>query len=163
MLKKIPYITIVLTLLAWMVFWDIKETLNGERLFFPVRWLYSQKSYAKNIEVLSYLLTDEQVAYMLAHSDETIRQPSTKELSMKNVNIVFRIRNLVGGGAWGRLLWCIHEKVWQVVDVPVIPVPGEPKKYGHVIISLGIAVPERGDDSPPDPVTVKWDTLYVYR
>jgi hypothetical protein len=164
MLKKFPYKTILLTLFAWMLFWEIKETITGERMFFLVRWLYSDKSYAKNIEVLTYLLTDEQVCHMLSHPDVVVQQPSKKDLSMKNVNVVFRIRNLIGGVAFGRLSWKMPGMQWNVVDVNEMPIPGQPKKYkkyGDIIISAGIVIAGRGDDSPPDPITVKWDTLYV--
>ncbi len=163
MLKKIPYITIVLTLLAWMVFWDIKETLNGERVFFLYRWIYYNMGHAKDIEVLTYQLTDEQVAHMLSRPDEDVIQPSTRELSGKNVNVVFRLRNKTGGIAYGRLSWLLQGWKWSVVDVHFIPTPSEFRKYGDIIISMGIVVGERGDDSLPDPVEVKWDTLYVYR
>src|SRR5438552_2518787 len=98
MLKKFPYKTVLLTLFAWMLFWEVKETIAGERLLFLYRWIYSDMSHAKDIEVLTYLLTDEQVAYMLSHPDEEVMQPSNKTLwSSKNMNVVLRFRNLTGG------------------------------------------------------------------
>ena len=34
MLKKFPWKTVLLTLIAWMLFWEVKETITGERPFF---------------------------------------------------------------------------------------------------------------------------------
>lgn len=163
MLKNFPFKTVLLTLLAWMLFWEIKETITGERMLFLYRWIYSNMSHAKNIEVLTYLLTDEQVSYMLAHPDEEVTQPSTKELSGKYVNVVIRLRNKTGGIAYGKLAWKMYGIHWNEVDVGDIPVPGEKEKYGDVIISMGVVIIERGDDSAPDPIKVKWEKLYVYR
>ena len=131
--------------------------------FFLVRWMYSNKSYAKNIEVLSYLLTDEQVVYMLSHPNEEIQQPTNKALSSKYVNVVLRIRNRIGGLAWGKLSWTISERGmgWSVVNVHEIPSPHDAKKYADIIIPVGKIIAMR-NDSLPDPIIVKWDALYVY-
>ncbi len=161
MLKKFPWKTVLLTLFAWMLFWEVKETITGERAFFLVRWLYSDKGHAKNIEVLTYLLTDEQVAYMLTHPNEEVQQPSNRELRFKDVNAVFRIRNLTGGVAWGTLSWGIDSIRGGKLEISEIPLPMH-KRYANTIIPIGIIVHER-NDSPPDPITYKWDELYVYR
>ena len=161
MLKKFPWKTVLLTLFAWMLFWEVKETITGERMFFLVRWLYADKGHAKNIEVLTYLLTDEQVAYMLTHPNEEVQQFSKKNLSSKNMNVVFRIRNLTGGLAWGKLSWTMPGMGWSGVNVPYIPIPGKSRKYADIIIPIGVLLMERAD-SLPDPITYKWDELYVY-
>ncbi len=167
MLKNLPWKTVLLTLLAWMLFWEIKETISGERHFFLVRWVFSEMSSANNIEVLTYTLTDEHVAYMLTHPDEEVKQPTQNDLFSKKVNAVFRIRNLNGGVASGRLLWTISGNGWSAVDVNDIPGKGTPKKgnfkkYGDIIIAVGIfaGIPK---DTLPESIKVKWDALYVYR
>lgn len=163
MLKKFPWKTVLLTLFAWMLFWEVKETITGERMICLVRWIYSDMSHAKKIEVLTYLLTDEQVCYMLSHPDEVVQQPSKKDLSSKNdVNVVLRIRNLTGGVAWGRLSWTIPGMRWSIVDVHEIPVPGKSKKYGDIVIPMG-GIPFEREEAPPESITVRWDELYVYR
>ena len=78
-LSKFPWKTVLLTLLVWTLFWEIKEAIAGERTFILYRWIYSDKGFAKNIEILTYLLTDEQVAYMLSHPNEEVRQPTRQE------------------------------------------------------------------------------------
>ena len=161
-LKTFPLKTVLLTLFAWALFWEIKETITGERMIFMARWLYSDIGHAKNIEVRSYLLTDEQVRDMLSYPNEDIQQPSKKQISSKNMNVVLRIRNLTGGLAWGRLSWTLPYTQWHIVDVPDIPVPEKGRKYADIIIPIGI-IPMGRADSPPEPITVKWDEFYVYR
>jgi hypothetical protein len=163
MFKKFPWKTVLLTLIAWALFWEIKETIAGERVFFVLRWLYSDIGHAKNIEVLSYLLTDEQVAEMLSHPNEEIQQPSSKDLWMKNVNVVFRIRNVTRGIAIGRLAWTMPKRMtyWNIVDVHEIAVPGKDPKYSDVIIPAGIAVAVQNGPLPL--IEFKWTELYVQR
>ena len=162
MLKQFPWKTVLLTLLAWMLFWEVKETISGERPLFIYRWLYSDKGHAKNIEVLTYLLTDEQVAYMLVHPDEIVQQPNKKELRLQNVNVVLRIRNLTGGVASGKLSWTMPGMARSEVDINDIPNPSDSRRYANTVIPLGIVIGERGD-VPPYPISTSWKELYVYR
>ncbi len=148
--------------MAWALFWEVKETICRDRKFFLVRWMYSDKSAAKKIEVLPYLLTDEKVIKMLSNPEEKVIQPNQKELSSKNVNVVLRLRNLNGGLAWGRLAWKMLDSTWSVVDVHDIPSAGRSKKYADVVIPIGIVAMGRKDE-PPDPISIKWDELYFYR
>ncbi len=146
MFKKIPWKTILLTLLAWILFWEVKETITGERGLFLYRWIYSEMSYAKNIEILTYLLTDDQVCYMLSHPNEEITQPNQKDLDLINVNVVLRLRNLNGGIAYGKLSWTMPGWGWSSVDVNDIPISSNlKKKYGDIIISLGIRIASSKD------------------
>lgn len=165
-LKKIPWKTILLTLFFWALFWEIKETIARERNIFLIRWFYSEKSYAKNIEVLTYILTDEQISYMLSHPDEEVQQPTQKELYLKPVSVVLRFRNRYDGVVQGKLSWTMPEWGWNpvnVIDIPITDNPYNPnQKFGNIIISLGIQFAIQ-EDIPPDPITVRWDELYVYR
>lgn len=162
MLKNFSWKTILLTLFAWMLFWEVKETITGERMFFFYRWLYSDKAYAKNIETFTYLLTDEQVIYMLSHPNEPVQQPTRKELRLKNLNAVLRLRNLKGGIAYGTLKWGILDEGWSMIDIDYIPTPSDSAKYANVIIPLGMIIAER-TDGLPDPIIVEWEKFYVYR
>lgn len=162
MLKKFPWKTVLLTIIAWTLFWEVKGEISGERMSLLVRWLYSDIGHVKEIEVLPYILTDEQVQDLILHPDHPIQQPSKNELSSKNMYIVLRIRDLAGGRAWGRLSWKLPYGEWSVVDVPYIPGPRKAKKFSDIIIPTGTLAMER-ENSLPEPITVKWDELYVYR
>ena len=161
-MKNFPLKTVVLTLLAWGLFWEIKETITQERMIFIVRWLYSDMLHVKDIEVKTYLLNDEQVIAMLSHPNEEVQQPTKKQIASKDMNVVLRIRNLKGGFACGRLAWKFPYTIWSIVDVSDIPVPRSRKKYTDIIIPTGIIPMERIDELP-EPITVKWESLYVYR
>lgn len=161
MLQKFPWKTAFLSILAWTLFWEVKGEMSRDRAFFLYRWIYSDMSYAKNLEVIPYLLTDDQVSQMLLHPDVDIQQPSKNELADKNVNVVLRIRNLDRGTVWGKLSWKMSGWSWKELDVPYIYVPEKAKKFSDIIIPMGvqITVPR---DYPPNPIEVKWDELYVY-
>jgi hypothetical protein len=161
-LKKFPLKTVLLTLIAWCLFWEIKETITHERMIFFMRWFYSDMGHAKDIEVKTYLLNDEHVFEMLLHPNEEIQQPTQRQLSSKNISAVLRIRNLTDGVAWGRLSWKLPYSPWKIVDVPFIPVSGMKEKYVDIIISAGTLAMTRRDELP-EQITVKWDSLYVYR
>jgi len=161
MLKNFPWKTVLLTLLAWMLFWEVKDTITGDRMFFLVRWFCYDMSHTKKIEVLPYLLTDEQVSNMFSHRDETVRQLTEKELSSKNINVVLRIKNLGDGIAWGKLSWDYHHWGWKKVDVSYMPGKADSGKYADIVIPIG-NIAFREIDAPPEPLTIKWNELYVY-
>ncbi len=162
-LSKFPWKTVLLTLVVWILFWEVKETVTGERMFFMYRWIYSDKNFAKNIETLTYLLTNEQVSYMFSHPNEDIRQLTKRELRFKNANVVLRLRNLKGGIAYGRLRWIMSDGCGDVVDVSFIPTSrDESDKYCDIVIPVGVVIVE-SKDGLPDPIKVKWEDLYVYQ
>lgn len=161
-IKKFPLKTVILTLIAWGLFWEIKETIAHERMFFLARWIYSSAWIATDIEVKTYLLSDDYVLEMLSHPNEEIQQPTERQIESKNMNVVLRIRNLNGGVAWGRLSWKLPYSTWRIVDVPHMPVPWMKEKYANIIIPVGILAMVR-EDTPPEEITVRWDSLYVYR
>ena len=162
MLKNFPWKTVLLTLFAWMLFWEVKETISGERSFFVIRWLYSDKNYTQNIEVLSYILTDDQVSYMLAHPNEEIQQPTNRMLDDHFVNVVLRVRNRGLGVTWGALSWNMYGGNWNIIDVVDIPRSIDSQKYGNIIIPIGKNIPLQ-DDELPKPINIKWNEFYVYR
>ena len=162
MLKNFPWKTVLLTLFAWMLFWEVKETISGERRFFLVRWLYSDENYTQNIEVLSYILTDDQVSYMFAHPNEAIQQPTNRMLEDHSVNVVLRLKNRARRLTWGKLKWRMCKREWHIVDVADIPRENDKDKYAQIVIPIGNAIAHHNDELP-DPVEVEWEQFYVYR
>lgn len=162
MFKKSLWFTIVATLVAWMLFWEVKETITGERTFFVYRWLFSDLDYAKDIEVKTYLLTNEQVSHVFAHPDEEIQQPRKPALESKNVNLVIRLRDLKGGAISGKLRWKMFGPGGAPIDVIKMSTSKNAHKYTTIVLPLGIVVIER-EDALPEPITVEWEELYVWR
>lgn len=162
MFKKFPWFTVLATLVAWMLFWEVKETLSGDRTLFIYRWLYSDLAHAKDIEIKTYLLTDEQVSYMFAHPEKEIQQPRKPALRSKNVNVVISLGDSIGGKAYGELAWSLPGMGWNKVDVKYVAKSAKAPDNAVMVIPIGVYIIER-EDSLPEPIEVKWEKLYVYR
>lgn len=159
MVKKIPWKTILFTLLALAFFCDIKESLTGQRTFFLYRWLFSSKKHADQVEVLAYFLNEKQVAYMLLHPEEVVVQSKDKDLSMQDLYLVLRIRDKKGGIISGKLSFTFPGMGWNQISILNKSTPENVKKYTNTIIPLGIIVAERNPE--PIPITIRWDELYI--
>ena len=161
--KKCVIIFISLLIACYLAI-DITKALKGEKLIFFERWRLSNKGYAKNIEVKSYLLTDEQLINLLSQPKQDVKQPSQNELYNKNINLVLRIKNHGQGVVWGTLAWKIGEGGWgnvEVDDMPPIRV-SYAKTFNDFIIPVGNII-FFDKDIPSPKIQVKWKRLYRYK
>jgi hypothetical protein len=66
---KIKWPSLTTTLLTLMVgsiaFYEIRDTFNGYKKNFFIRWFWNHLEFAQALEVKTYLLTDDQVKEML--------------------------------------------------------------------------------------------------
>ncbi|MGE5195705.1 MAG: hypothetical protein ACM3JI_00045, partial [Anaerolineae bacterium] len=108
------------------------------------------------------LLNDEQVIQLLAHPQQDIQQPPQKDLFLKNVNMVLRISNHGGAGAWGTLAYRIHKDGhWFKIDLDIPSSKREINKQVYdYVIPIGIAV-AFDNDKPPEHIQYKWFSLYT--
>ena len=161
-MKKPSLCSVVLLItLGTLVFFEIKDTVTGDKSIFLVRMFYSKKGYAKNIEIKPYLLNDEQVLQSLKHPQIELQQPPQKELFLKNVNVVLRITNYGQAVAWGTLAYKVDHSIWLKIDVDMNPINSKNKTpFCEYVIPIGIAVPY-DDDLPPKPIKLKWIALYA--
>ena len=162
-MKKPSFCGVVLTIvLGTFLFSEIKGTVNRDKQFFLIRWIYSDRNYAKQIEIKPYLLNDEQVAHMFAHPDEEIQQPTQMYLSRRNSNLVLRIKNHGEAHAWGTLSWQLADYGWQKFDIDRLPPanPSQGEKFYDFVIPMDIVV-SFDDDLPPHKITTKWNSLYT--
>ncbi len=158
-MKKFSWCRIVLiSLIGLAVFFEIYDTIRGKKVLFLERWLFSNRGYAKEMEIKTYLLTDEELAWFLSHQDEEIKQPSQKDLYNKNINLLLRIKNHKGAAAWGSLAWKTGYHSWQILQVGGLS--GYDKKFADFVIPIGIQ-PVLNSDEPPEEVRVKWLSLYT--
>jgi|GEM_PF-4530063 hypothetical protein len=162
-MKKPSFSTIALvTILGILAFVEIKDTVVGDKSIFLVRWIYSSRGYAKKIEIKPYLLNDEQTLALLAHPENTIEQPPQKDLYLKNVNIVLRLKNHGGASAWGTLAWRIGDQQWSKIDVTLPPAYAkDAKRFDDFIIPVGVVV-LLNNENPPQKIETKWVSLYTY-
>jgi hypothetical protein len=162
-MKKPSFCIIALTIvLGILAFSEIKDTITGDKSIFFVRWFYSNRGYAKKIEVKPHLLNDEQLLQMLTHPENDIRQPLQKDLYLKNANVILRLKNHGGASAWGTLAWRIGDHEWSKIDIGLPPsYAKQAKRFNDFIIPVDIVV---GIDNknPPKEIQTKWDSLYTY-
>ena len=161
---KKPSCGLILTLvLGSLLLNEIIDTVNGDKQIFLIRWLFREDEFAKKIEIQPYLLSDDQVVQMLAHPEDALNQPLQRDLYLKNVNVVLRIRSrhVV---SWGTLAWRLNDKqIWSKVEFS--PPPSGTKharQYNDLIIPLGVII-TTNSNLPPEQIQTKWVQLYVYR
>jgi hypothetical protein len=148
-------------ILGTIVFFEIKDTITGDKRFFLVRMFYSKPGYAKKIEIKPYLLNDEQVLESLMHPQTELQQPPQKELFLKNVNVVLRIKNQGEAIAWGTLAYKVGHINWLKIDVKLPSINSKNNLlFYEYVIPIGIAVPY-DDDEIPEPIKLKWIALYA--
>lgn len=160
-IKQFPWKTVILAILCWIIFWDVKDTITGDQPDILTRAFFWDKSYAKNIEIRTYILPDEQVHSMLAHPDDPIQQPNQRELASKNLSVVLRMRNMKGGYTFGRLAWTMPGMGWNLIDVHEIERFHRSPRYSDIIIPVGV-LPMKQTDDPPGPIKVRWESFSVY-
>ncbi|HSX04127.1 MAG TPA: hypothetical protein VLG76_05300 [Rhabdochlamydiaceae bacterium] len=165
-MKKSSWYVLTLSLiLVIVIFFEIKDTITDKKDFFISRWfsslLYSDFEYSKKIEVKPYLLNDDQVIEMLTHPEQEVQQPPQKDLYLKNVNLVLRIKNDGGSAVWGVLAYRVFENGnWFRVEVNVPSSKREINKQVYdYVIPLGVVVPFNNNNLP-EHIQYKWCSLY---
>jgi hypothetical protein len=151
----------LMIVLGMLAFFEIRDTVVGNKIFFLVRMMFRNPGYAKKIEIKTYLLTDEQVLESLQHPELEIQQPTQKELFLKNVNIVLRIKNHGHAPAWGTLAYTFNNVYWSKIDIRLDHTTGkENHPFCEYVIPMGIQIPFDNDELPR-PIQVKWISLYA--
>lgn len=126
------------------------------------RVLFSNKRYAKNIEVKTYVLTQDQVADLFKYPDKEPEQLQVKvfykvEIVQKPRYFVVRVKNLGNRHAWGTLsckVRCIHKPF----KIPIISIGAQFCNY--IICIEGVAISEAKNSPYPD-MSYKWSELYT--
>ena len=121
--------------------------------------LFSNKGYAKEIEVKTYILTQQQMGDLFNHPYIEPKQLSVKELNNINYRnyFVVRIKNLGKRHAWGVLsckVRCIHEPF----EIPIISITKD--FCDNVICITGIAVAPAENSIYPS-MFYEWSELYT--
>ncbi len=164
-MKKPSFCIIALTIiLGILAFLEIKDTVTGNKSIFFVRWFFSDRGYAKKIEVKPYLLNDQQVVQLLTHPENDVLQPPQKDLYLKNANVVLRLKNHGGASAWGTLAWRIgNDQNWLKIDISNLP-PSyvkHAKRFSDFIIPVDIVVGINNEALPKE-IQTKWNSLYTH-
>ena len=145
--SKMVYLILILlpfSLKADLTFWD--------------KLVFSDKGYAKNIEVEVFILTQEQICKILCNPNLQIEQLSNDELYGKSTYLFFLLKNGASKEAWGDLAVTVpsfHDEI--VIPIPSISNNGKSQFY---MFYLGLVVsPDKPSGYPK--VAYKWDKLYT--
>ena len=156
-MKKFSLCQIVLiSLIGLAVFFEIKDTINGEKIFFLERLIFSNPKYADQMEIKTYTLTDEQVVWLLNHPDEEVEQLLQKDLHGKNVNAVIRMKNQGKKQIWGVFSWYTQSQKFSLVGID--STTSYKGKFMNFVFPMGEAVYVHYDELPQE-VSVTWITL----
>jgi hypothetical protein len=124
-----------------------------------MKWLlFSDKGYAKEIEVKAYILTEKQSAELLANPSIEPVQLLASELADRSPKyLVVRVKNMGEKHAWGTLA-CSIPRVWNPIKIPIITME---ENFCNYLISVdGIAVAFKDETYLPK-ITFEWDQLYT--
>lgn len=133
------------------------QFLRGDLNFFE-KFLFSDKAYAKQIEVKAYILTEKQSADLLFDpSKEPIQLLASELAQSSKLYLVVRVRNLGNKHVWGTLA-CSVPRVWHPIKVPTISIRDDFCNY--LICLEGFCVAYSDEKFIPK-ITYEWDQLYT--
>ncbi|NGX49382.1 MAG: hypothetical protein K940chlam5_00980 [Candidatus Anoxychlamydiales bacterium] len=123
--------------------------------------LFSNKNYAKQIEVKTYILTQEQVAQLFKEPNKEPIQLTIEELNKisnetKNRYIVIRVKNLGNLHAWGVLSCKTGLRNPIMIGIPSI----KPTYSDYVICISGIFIASPDQNIYPA-TAYEWTELYT--
>ena len=126
-----------------------------------VDWvLFSDKAYAKEMEVQAYIITQEQACIALNDPSQELIQLDKKDLYNKNTFLFLKVRNNGTKHAWGTLA-CKVPTYHAPIKLSIYGVGRSDKHAYNVYLiqlgSLGIVPSETGIPK----VSVEWDELYT--
>lgn len=124
-----------------------------------VDWaLFSDKSYAKEIEVKAYIITREQACAALCDPPEQPIQLDKKGLYGHKTYLFLQVRNTGKKHAWGTLA-CSVPSYHVPIKVPIFDI-NNPKNYNTYLLHLGSLMLVPSETGIPK-ISVEWDELYT--
>ena len=154
------WITIgVIAILAITAYIVLNTTIANKLV---IKVLFSNKRYAKNIEVKTYVLTQEQVSDLFKYPNRKPIQLTVDELDKatsetKKRYFVARVKNLGNRHAWGTLS-CKVRCIRDPLKIPVISI--REHFCDHIICITGFIISSKKDSPYPD-MSYEWSELYT--
>lgn len=135
----------------------IPQLLKADVKF--IDWvLFSDKSYAKEIEVKAYIITREQACAALCDPPQLPTQLDKKELGGNKTYLFLQVRNTGKKHAWGTLA-CKVPRYHIPIKVDISDLDN-PKNYNTYLLHLGSLAFVPSETGTPK-ITVEWDELYT--
>jgi hypothetical protein len=120
--------------------------------------MFSNKSYAKHIEVKTYILNDKQLADLFTNLDKSpIQLPVDNYRIGSNQYFLIRVKNLSNRHAWGTLsckVRCIH----RPFKIPILSINDH---FCDTIICVSGTVIAKAKNSEFPDMSYEWDELYT--
>ena len=118
----------------------------------------SNKKYAKNVEVKSYLVTRDQVARLFSEENREITQKINKELYGKEVFLLVRVKNHGESMSFG-LLNCTIPNRGVPITFDIEMMPGLMNSFHDSVLYIGNGfIP---NDNNASVINWEWKSLYT--
>ena len=117
----------------------------------------SNKKYAKNIEVHTYLITKDQVAKLFSEESAEVIQKTNKELYSQEVYLLVRYRNL-GGSKFFGILNCKFPNSGPI-SIEIMKMPTYMKSFYDSVLYIGDGLIPNDNGIPS--ISYEWKSLYV--
>ena len=122
------------------------------------RILFSDKSYAKEIEVKAYIITREQASAVLRDPPQEPTQLNKKELGGTKTYLFLQVRNTGKKHAWG-ILSCKAPRYHTPIKVAIDDLDN-PNNSNIYLLHLGSLAFFPNETGTPK-ISVEWDELYT--
>ncbi len=128
------------------------------RMNFFDRLLFSDKAYAKKIEVKAYIITQEQAQAALCNPSHELLQLDKKELYGKKNYLLLQVRNTDITHAWG-VLTCRVPSYDVSIKLPIFDLAST-KKHNTYLLQIGSPELLPNETGKPE-ISIGWDELYT--
>ncbi len=120
----------------------------------------SNKKYAKNIEVHTYLITKDQVAKLFSEENAEVTQKTNKELYGQEVYLLTRVKNNGEYMSFGLLNCRIPNRgVPITIEIMKMPGDGNMKSFHDSALYLGGGCTHNDNGTPS--ISYEWKSLYT--
>jgi len=125
---------------------------------FIERSMFSDKAYAKEIEIKAYIITQEQACAALCDPPQQPAQLNNKDLYGKKTYLFLQVKNTGKKHAWG-ILACKVPRYHDPIKVDIGDLDN-PKNYNIYLLHLGVIVLTNSKPDIPK-ISFEWDKLYT--
>ena len=170
--KKHKKLSVFLAIVVFFIFYEVIPEIRGDKVYLPTRLFYSHPELASEIEVKTYILTDEQIGELFLHPEKEPVLLQNKEFGVwkkglggpppPRLNLIFRIQ-CRGGMTMGTIQYQINDEYAGKLYVPDLGIAGGRKTdFQNFVIPLGgIAIGLGKNPQGYPEITYKWRTLYA--
>ncbi len=147
---------LILVIFSAKVFKEYRIASDGGKMGCVERFVFYRKPFAKKIK--GYVLTNDHLKEILL-TNSKIKQPPTKELIGKDLNVVLKIPLRCHG--WGTIAFKINKyQLWQNSDLFFFKMPDVGNYLNYELIVFPIGKMDLKENKPPPKVKTKWITFY---